>query len=420
MLARTQAPEPSAGSTANTIRAEFPLLAEPRRAGALHYLDNAATTHKPRAVIDAEVDCYRSSYAPVHRGLYALAETATANYENARATLARFIGAGAPGQLIFTRSTTEAINMVAHGWARPRLKPGDAIWVTRMEHHANFLPWQRVCRETGANLRIIELTPDGELDLARSDDIFGNRTRLIAVTHISNVLGTVNPIDQIVERARVKRIPVLIDAAQSVSHARVDVAEWGCDFLAFSAHKMYGPTGIGALYGSAERLEETEPLLLGGGMVDDVNDAVSVWAPLPARLEAGSPNLAGAVGFAAAAEFLTTRIGMARAYAEVQSLTDYLVETLRRLPGVTVYGPSEPSRRSGIAAFNAAGIHAHDVAQTAGESGVAIRAGHHCCLPLHRRLGIAASARASVAVYNTRRDIEALADAVERARKIFG
>lgn len=402
------------------IAAEFPLLADTRHTPALHYLDNAATTQKPSVVIDAEAECYRTYYAPVHRGLYALAETATAHYENARATIGRFIGTPSARDIIFTRSATEAINMVAQGWARPRLRAGDAVWVTRMEHHANFLPWQRVCSEAGARLRIIELTADGELDPDAYEQVFDAHTRLIAVTHVSNVLGTVNPIERIVARAREHGIPVLIDAAQSASHIAIDVTALKCDFLAFSAHKMYGPSGIGVLYGRTERLDEMQPLLLGGGMVDDVGDATSTWASVPARFEAGSPNLAGAVGFAAAVEFLTGRVGMARAYSHTQSLTEYLFESLRQLPGVTVYGPADGHRRSGIVAFNVAGIHAHDVAQTAGENGVAIRAGHHCCLPLHRHLGVPATARASVALYNTRADVDALVDAIGQARKVFG
>lgn len=400
------------------IRAEFPLLASNQRGPALHYLDNAATTQKPGRVIDAEVECYRNYYAPVHRGLYQLAETSTAHYEKARLKVARFIEARSPRQLVFTRSATEAINMVAQGWARPRLRPGDSVWVTRMEHHANFLPWQRVCRETGASLRIIELTADGRLDLEQSQEAFSERTRLIAVTHVSNVLGTLNPLGEIIERAHAHDIAVVVDAAQSVSHIPLDVTELECDFLAFSAHKMYGPTGIGALYGTDRRLGEMEPLLLGGGMVDDVTDSEAQWAPVPGRFEAGSPNLAGAVGFAAAVNFLVDHIGMERAFPHVQTLTEELLETLHSVKGVTVYGPPA-DRRSGIVAFNVARIHPHDVAQTAGENGVAIRAGHHCCLPLHRRLGVPATARASLALYNTRADIDALVNAIEKARAIF-
>jgi len=400
-------------------RRDFPLLHGAGGGVPLVYLDNAATSQKPEVVIEAVADCYRHHYGPVHRGLYPLAEEASVRYERARARLARFVGAPAPEQLVFTRSATEAINLVAAGWAQPRLGPGDEVWVTRMEHHANYLPWQRACRNSGARLRHIELDADGCLDLDRSGDLLGPRTRLIALTQVSNVLGTINPVREICARARGHGIAVLVDAAQAVSHLALDVQDLDCDFLAFSAHKMFGPDGIGALYARAEHLEAMEPLLVGGGMVDRVEERGAVWAPYPAKFEAGSPNLAGAVGFAAAAEYLA-EVGIKRVHRYLQQLTQHALNALRTVPGVQIYGPRRSEQRAGIVSFTLSGVHAHDVAHVAGELGVAIRAGHHCCQPLMEHLGVASTARASFALYNRIEDVDALIDAVNAARKMFG
>ena len=397
------------------IRADFPLLSA--KGDSLHYLDNAATTQKPNAVIDAICDCYRHHYAPVHRGLYPLAEEASNRYEIARSTVAKFIGAP-DDQLIFTRSATESINMVAQGWVRPRLRQGDQIWITRMEHHANYLPWQALCRETGAQLRIIGLKADGSLDFGTCSGLYGSRTRLIAVTQLSNVLGVINPVKEICARAAEQGIAVMVDAAQSVGHILVDVAELDCDFLAFSAHKMFGPTGIGALYGKSERLAEMEPHLLGGGMVDNVGERDSSWAPCPAKFEAGSQNLADALGFAAAVNYIET-MGMTAVHKHVSKLTQYTLDTLQRLNGIELYGPRDVHERGGIVSFNLAAVHPHDVGQVAGERGVAIRAGHHCCQPLMQHLGVAATARASFAPYNCHDDVDALADAILAAQAMF-
>lgn len=400
----------------NAWKKAFPSLvsAEGR---ALHYLDNAATTQKPAAVIDAIKQCMESGQGSVHRGLYPLAESASLAYEQARQTVASFIGSEDPDQLIFTRSATESINMVASGWLRPRLNPGDLVWVTRMEHHANFLPWQRVCAETGAELRIIELNQDGTLDIAGARELFDQRTRLIALCHVSNVLGIVNPLRAICEQATSAGIPVLVDGAQSVSHTPVDVTELGCDFLAFSAHKLYGPAGIGALYGDKTRLEEMEPLLVGGGMVDRVDDKTALWASIPARFEAGSPNLAGAVGFAAALDWLSA-IGMDRVNAHVSALTQQAIDALSAIPGLRLV-PGPEVERSAIVSFVLDGVHPHDIAQVAGEKGVALRAGHHCCQPLLQRLGLTATARASFGIYNEAADIASLVDAIGEANRLF-
>lgn len=397
------------------IRREFPLLSQ--HAGRLSYLDNAATSQKAASVIEAVADCYRRYNAPVHRGLYPIAEEATKQYESARGRLAAFIGSPSSKNVVFTRSTTEAINMVALGWAEKRLGPGDAVWVTRMEHHSNFLPWQRLCRRTGAELRTIEVDAKGELDWLAAAELFGRRTRLIALPLVSNVLGTVNPVQEIVDRARRHNIPVLVDAAQAAAHVPIDVAQLGCDFLALSAHKMCGPTGIGLLYAKSERLQEMEPLLLGGGMVDEVGEHDSTWAEIPARFEGGSPALADAVGFGVAADYLKG-LGMSTVQAHITELTRYAMHELGRFSDLMLYGPA-PERRAGIIAFNMAGVHPHDVAQIAGEHGVALRAGHHCCQPLMRHLGIAATARASFALYNDTDDVQALLAALEQARRMF-
>ena len=409
----------SDGLDPQRIRQDFPLLRDAPLAQGLHYLDNAATTHKPLVVIDAISDCYSNYYGPIHRGLYPLAEEATRRYEQARQRLAGYLGASSANELVFTRSATEAINMVAWGWARERLQPGDRIWVSRMEHHANYLPWQRVCRERGAELRIIELNDDGSLDLAGAPELFDARTKVIALCQVSNVLGVENPLRELCGTARDHGIPVLVDAAQSVSHLPLDVVELGCDFLACSAHKMYGPAGIGLLYGRAERLAQMTPLLVGGGMVDEVGEgtADSSWSEAPACFEAGSPNLADAVGFAAAADYLDG-LGRARVQAHLATLTAIAAEALVELPGLRLL-PGEGTPQSALLSFTLDGVHPHDLAQVAGEQGVAIRAGHHCAQPLLRSLGLAATARASFGVYNDMDDVDALVRAVDSARRMF-
>jgi cysteine desulfurase/selenocysteine lyase len=401
------------------VRKDFPLLRDAPLAQGLHYLDNAATTHKPQPVIDAISECYARRYGPVHRGLYPLAEAASEAYEKARRRLAAFVGAGSADELVFTRSTTEAINLVAEGWARPRLQPGDRVWVSRMEHHANYLPWQRICRERGAELRVIELTGDGQLDLAGAPELFARQTRLIALCQVSNVLGVENPLQEICSTARAHDIAVLVDAAQAVPHMASDVGELQCDFLACSAHKMYGPSGIGLLYGRAERLTEMEPLLLGGGMVDVVGEGTegSRWAPPPTRFEAGSPDLPGALGFAAAADYLEG-LDRTRVRRHLAGLTVAAAERLAGVPGLRLLAPAGGTA-SAILSFVLDGVHPHDLAQLAGEQGVAIRAGHHCAQPLLRQLGLPAAARASFAVYNDMGDVDALVRAVDGARRMF-
>jgi cysteine desulfurase/selenocysteine lyase len=400
-----------------TIREDFPIFSSGPRP--LHYLDSAATSQKPNCVIDAIAECYRSQYGPVHRGLYPLAEAASEAYEKARQTLARFINAASADEVIFTRSATESINLVASGWAGQALKAGDEIWVSQMEHHSNFLPWQRICRDRGASLRVIPLDSNGQLDLDRADGLFGHSTRLIAITQVSNVLGIVNPVEKVIKLASEKSIPVLIDAAQSVGHMPVDVQTLNCDFLVASAHKMCGPGGIGLLYGKKERLAQTEPLLLGGGMVDQVQKETCLWSDIPARFEAGSPNLAGALGFAVAADYIH-EIGRQSIEKWEHKLGVAAFEALSEIDGITIYGPENSQIRSGILSFNIDGIHPHDIAQIAGEQNVAIRAGHHCCQPLMQHLNTSSTARASFSFYNNEEDIAALVKAIHQTKIVLG
>ena len=406
---------PGTGPDFAALREDFPILAD----GSLHYLDSAASAQKPAAVIDAINACYRHDYGPIHRGLYPLAETASQHYEDARARVARFVNAVDTNEIAFTRSATEAINLVAQGFAANRLEPGDEVWVSAMEHHSNFLPWQRVCALRGARLRVIPIDDTGRLDLDVAEGLFGERTRLIAITQLSNVLGTINPVEAIVRQAQSRSIPVLVDAAQSVGHMTVDVQQLGCDFLVASAHKLCGPTGIGFLYGRAAQLAQVEPLLLGGGMVDRVGLSDYSLADVPARFEAGSPNLAGAVGLAAAIDYLDD-VGLDAIEAYLSELTVYAHRALSDIAGLRLFGPDPGPGHGGILTFDLAAIHPHDLAQVAADHQVAIRAGHHCCQPLMQRLGVSSTARASFHLYNTEVDIDRLVVALADAKRLFG
>ncbi len=398
------------------LRADFPILSQTVNGRPLVYLDNAATTQKPRQVIEAVARFYETSNANVHRAIHFLGERATELYEGARARVAAFIGSPAPEQLIFTRNATEAINLVAYAWARPRLRPGDEILTTPMEHHSNLVPWQQVAAATGATLRYVDLTPEGALDMDSFRRQLSERTRLVAVTQASNVLGTLPPVREICRLARQADAVTLVDGAQSVPHLPVDVRELGCDFLAFSGHKMLGPTGIGGLWGRRELLEEMEPFLFGGDMISAVTLYGAQWAELPYKFEAGTPNIAGAVGLAAAVDYLAA-LGMEEVHAHEQRLVAYALERLAELGGVEVYGPPPP--RSGLVAFNVTGVHPHDVATVLNEEGVAIRAGHHCAQPLMEWLEVPATNRASFYVYNTEEDVDRLVAALARTKEFF-
>ena len=403
----------------SNLRSQFPVFGEQAQGQPLRYLDNAATTLKPRAVIEAISDCQSRFNGPVHRGLYALAEQASQHYEAARQRVAQFINAPSAGNIVFTASATQSINLVALAWAQQHIGAGDQIYLTRLEHHSNYLPWQRLCWHRQAHLKLIELNADGSLDLDAAEDLFDPRTKLIALSHASNVTGLLLPVQQICARARAANIPTVVDSAQAVHHQAIDVQALGCDFLAFSGHKIFGPNGIGVLYISPSYLGQMQPLMLGGGMVDSVGAdfASTQFADPPASLEAGSQNLTGAHGLAAAIDFLeTTRTKAGSEY--LTNLVSAAKQQLHAIPGVELL-PCPEDQAGSLFAFNLSGVHPHDVAQVAAESNLALRAGHHCAQPLMQSLGLAASVRASFSFYNDADDIEALVSAVHRARKEF-
>lgn len=399
------------------IRADFPILSSTVRDGhRLVYLDNAATSQKPRPVIDAISGFYTGENANIHRGLHYLSERATAAYDATRQKVAGFLGAATSSEIIFTRGTTEAINLVAQGWGRSSLRPGDEVLVTVMEHHANLLPWQLVCEQTGARLCAVAITDEGELDMDSFDQLITERTRLFAVGHVSNALGTVNSVRELAARARARGALVLVDGAQSAPHLPVDVVELGCDFFACSGHKMLGPTGIGVLYGRLELLEAMPPWQTGGDMIERVTLERSTWALPPARFEAGTPPIAEAIGLAAAIDYVES-VGRQAIEEWERELLARATELTGALPGVRLVGTAR--EKAAVLSFVLEGIHPHDVGAVLDDEGIAVRAGHHCAQPLMQRLGVPATVRASFAFYNTLDEVEALAAGVERARKVF-
>jgi len=401
------------------VRQHFPLLQRSVDGKPLVYLDSAATSQKPRVVLEALQRYYEEYNANVHRGLYRIAEQATLAYEEARAKVAAFVG-GRPEELVFTRGTTEAINLVAYAWGDAYVRPGDEILVTEMEHHSNLVPWQLLAQRRGARLRVLRVRPeDGTLDLDSLDQLLTERTRMVAVTHQSNVVGTINPVRHIADRAHAVGAVVLVDGAQSVPHMPVRVDELGCDFLAFSGHKMCGPTGIGALWGRRELLDSMPPFHGGGEMIERVDLERSTYKDPPHRFEAGTPNIADAIALGVAVDFLRS-VGMEAVREHEKALVRYALAQLAEVAGVRVYGPTDPERRGGAVAFTLEGVHPHDVAQVLDGEGVCVRAGHHCAQPLHRALGVAATARASVYLYNTPEDVDALVRGLERVRSFFG
>ncbi len=398
------------------IRADFPALARTVRNGnPLIYLDSGATSQKPVQVLDAERSFYERHNGAAHRGTHLLGEEATDVYEGARAKVAAFIGADV-GEVVFTKNATEAINLVAYTM---QASPGDEILITEMEHHANLVPWQQLCQRTGATLRWLSVTPDGRLDLDHLDQMITGRTKLVAVTHQSNVTGTIPPVAEIARAAHDKGALVLADAAQSVPHQPVDVAALGVDFLAFSGHKMLGPYGIGVLFGRANLLEAMPPFLTGGSMIEVVRMEGSTFLPPPQRFEPGVPAVAEAAGLGAAIDYLTT-LGMDNVAAHEESLTAHALDALREINGVRILGPDTTKDRGGAVAFEVEGVHPHDVGQVLDELGVAVRTGHHCAWPLHRALGVQASTRATFYVYNTHAEVDALADGIRYAQRFFG
>ncbi|WP_433449182.1 cysteine desulfurase [Streptomyces sp. CA-142005] len=404
----------------HALRKDFPILERTLDGGApLVYLDSGATTQKPLQVLDAERDFYLHHNAAVHRGAHQLAGEATEAYEQARHTVARFIGAAA-GEVVFTRNTTEGINLVAYALGNAgRLGPGDRIVVTEMEHHANLVPWQQLAERTGASLDWFGLTDDGRLDLSRAGELLDERTKVLALGHQSNVLGTLNPVRELADRAHAFGTLVVVDGAQSVPHRPVDVTELGADFLAFSGHKMLGPNGVGVLWGRADLLAGLPPFLTGGSMIEIVEMDRTTFLPPPQRFEAGVPMTSQAVGLAAAVEYLE-RLGMAEVAAHEEALTARALELLAEVPGVRIVGPTELADRGSAVSFTVDGIHPHDVGQVLDERGVAVRVGHHCARPIVKRYGIPATTRASFYVYNTPAEVDALVEGVRAARTYFG
>jgi cysteine desulfurase/selenocysteine lyase len=401
---------------AERIRRDFPILKEQVNGRELVYLDSAATSQKPTAVIEAISAYYTHANANVHRGVHVLGERATEIFEGAREAVARLVGAD-PRGVVFVRNTTEGINLVAQAYARERFGPQDRIVCTEMEHHSNLVPWQRVRDQTGCQLEFIPVTPEGRLDAEATVRLLRAPTRLLAVTHVSNVLGTINPVEELIRQAHGEGIRVLIDGAQAVPHMPVDLAQLDPDFYAFSAHKMCGPTGIGVLYGRPELLDEMPPFLTGGSMISVVTLEKTSWDEIPHKFEAGTPDIGGAAGLQAAVDYLE-KVGIPSVFRHGVELTEYADEMLSEVPGLTRYGPQGPDQL-GIVSFNLEGVHPHDVGTIIDRAGVAIRAGHHCCQPLMRRLSVSATARASFYLYNTRDDVDALVAALLEAKRIF-
>ena len=400
------------------IRSDFPILDWEIDGRPMAFLDSACSSQKPAQVIDAMMDALRDSYANVHRGANTLSQEATEAYEGARRKVARFLNAAAPEEVVFTRSTTAAINLFAYGWGLGNLKPGDRVLISVMEHHSNIVPWHIIARHTGAELSFLDITGDYRIDLEKPEDYFDERVKIVSLSGMSNVLGTMPPIGEIARLAREVGAVMLVDGAQMVPHSPVDVQEMGTDFLAFSGHKMLGPTGIGVLWGRRELLEKMEPMEGGDEMIREVRLFESTWAPVPQKFEAGTPPFVEAIGLGVAVDYLS-EIGMDRILEHDRKLTSYALRCLEEVPGLSIQGPANTVDRGGVVSFDIPGIDAHDVAKVLDQHGVAVRAGHHCAQPLMRRLGLAAATRASFHVYTSEADIDALVDALGVARRLL-
>jgi cysteine desulfurase/selenocysteine lyase len=398
------------------IRRDFPILTRLVHGRPLVYLDNAATSQKPQAVIDAIIHYYQSENACVHRSLHGLSEQATLAYEASRSKVSRFLNARAEREIIFVRGTTEAINLVAQSFGRAHIHQGDEIIVSMMEHHSNIVPWQLLCEEKQAKLRVIPVTAQGELVMEEYERLLNERTRLVSVSHVSNALGTINPIASIIEKAHAQGVPVLIDGAQAVAHLAVDVQALDCDFYAFSGHKLFAPTGIGVLYGKAEWLERLPPYQGGGEMIQSVSFDKTTYNALPHKFEAGTPNIAGAIGLGAALDYLRS-ISPARARGQENALLDYATELLSEIEGLRIIGRA--AHKCAVLSFVLDGVHPHDIGTILDEEGIAIRAGHHCAQPLMQQLGVPATARASFAIYNTQDEVDQLARALRSVKEMF-
>lgn len=398
-------------------RVDFPILDSEVRGRPLAYLDNAATTQKPQVVIEAERQYYLRNNANVHRGVHMLSRRATDAFDAARDRVQRFIHAASPREIVFVRGTTEAINLVAQCYGRPRFKPGDQIILSAMEHHSNIVPWQMLCQQTGAELRIIPVDESGELRMDAYRELFNAHTRMVAVTHVSNVLGTINPVRAIIAQAHAHGVPVLLDGAQAAAHLAVNLQELDCDFYAFSGHKLYGPMGIGVLYGKSSLLDAMPPWQGGGDMIRAVSFEHTEYNTLPYKFEAGTPNVAGAIGLAAAMDYVSA-IGLDTIDAHEQELLAYGTRALESIPGLRLIGTAR--NKTAILNFVLKGVHAHDIGTILDSEGVAIRTGHHCAMPLMERYGVPATARASFGLYNTHKEVDALATGLEKVLEIFG
>ncbi|EFI83876.1 Probable cysteine desulfurase [Listeria grayi] len=400
------------------IRADFPILHQKVNDKPLVYLDNAATSQKPKAVLDSLMHYYEYDNANVHRGVHTLANRATTAYENAREKVAAFIGAAETGEIIFTRGTSAAINLVADSYGAANLGPGDEIVISYLEHHSNLIPWQQLAKRTGAVLKYLDLESDGTITLENAKQAISEHTKLVALTHVSNVIGGITPIQEIIDLAHEYQAVVLVDGAQAVPHMKVDVQKLDADFYAFSGHKMMAPTGIGVLYGKRELLEEMEPTEFGGEMIDFVELYDSTWKELPWKFEAGTPIIAGAIALAEAITYLE-KIGLDRIHEHEQMLSRYALEKLAQIDGITVYGPQDVSKRTGVITFNLEGVHPHDLATILDEEGIAVRAGHHCAQPLMKWLEVSSTARASFYIYNTKEEVDAFIKALQLTKEYF-
>ena len=409
--------ESAENQTVQRWRTDFPILETNVHGKPLVYLDNAATTQKPLAVIEAESLYYRHDNANVHRGVHALSQRATDAFEAARVKVQYLINAASPNEIIFVRGTTEAINLVAQSYGRSRFKAGDEIILSRMEHHSNIVPWQILCQQTGASLRIIPINDAGELELKAYEQLLGPRTKLVAVAHVSNALGTINPVRAMIDLAHVHGVPVLLDGAQAIAHLPVDVQALDCDFYAFSGHKLYGPTGVGVLYGKSALLNAMPPYQGGGDMIRSVSFDGTTYNTLPYKFEAGTPNIAGVIGLGAAVDYVTD-IGFDALIEHEQALLTYATQAVIDIPGLRIIGNAQ--EKTGILSFVFEGAHPHDIGTILDRQGVAIRTGHHCTMPLMEHFGVSATARASFALYNTRAEVDKLVAAIYQVKEVFG
>ncbi|EAD1188899.1 cysteine desulfurase [Listeria monocytogenes] len=401
------------------IRADFPILAQEINEKPLAYLDNAATSQKPKQVIEALTHYYEFDNANVHRGVHTLAARATDAYESARGKVAKFIHAREVAEIIFTRGTTSAINLVVDSYAEANIEAGDEIVISYLEHHSNLIPWQQLAKRKGAVLKYIELEEDGAISVEQAKKMIGEKTKIVALAHVSNVLGTITPIKEIAAIAHQFGAVILVDGAQAVPHMEVDVVDLDADFYAFSGHKMMAPTGIGALYGKRELLDAMEPTEFGGEMIDFVELYDSTWKELPWKFEAGTPIIGGAIALGAAIDYLA-EVGLANIHAHEQVLASYAIEEMSKIEGITIYGPKDASKRCGLVTFNLEGAHPHDIATILDEDGIAIRAGHHCAQPLMKWFDVSSTARASFYIYNTKEEIDALIDGLKLTKEYFG